>query len=114
MDSGGPGARRLFAEVGIEAGYPDGLIVDAEESCGERSRDGGRVTRYRPDGSMQRVVSLPVPPTTSCCFRGRDLAVLFVSSAEIGLDDAALGTAPCRAASSRVGVRGRPPHRFLG
>ena len=101
MDLGHPGVRRLFAEVGIETGYPDGLTV----------------TRYRPEGSVQRVVSLPVPRTTSCCFRGLDLTALFLTSAKIGLDDTALGVALLWGGVFTItglGVRDRRPHRFLG
>lgn len=117
MDKGRPGRRRLFAELDPESGYPDGLTVDAEDHVWSAHWDGARVTRYRPDGSVERVVSLPVPRTTSCCFGGPDLATLFVTSARIGLDDAALGAAPLSGgifAITGLGVRGRPPHRFLG
>ena len=117
MDAGRPGKRRLFAELDPEAGYPDGLTVDAEDHVWGAHWDGARLTRYRPDGSVERVVKLPVPRTTSCCFGGPDLATLFVTSARIGLDDAALGAAPLSGsvfAITGLGVRGRPPHRFLG
>ena len=117
MDSGRPGKRRLFAELEPKAGYPDGLTVDAEDHVWSAHWDGARVTRYRPDGSVERVVPLPVPRTTSCCFGGPDLATLFVTSARIGLDDAALGAAPLSGgvfAITGLGVRGRLPHQFLG
>jgi sugar lactone lactonase YvrE len=117
MHAGRPGARRLFAELPPEAGYPDGLTVDEEDHVWSAHWDGGRVTRYRRDGSVERVVSLPVPRTTSCCFGGPDLATLYVTSAKIGLDDAAIGAAPLSGsvfAITGLGVRGRLPRRFLG
>jgi sugar lactone lactonase YvrE len=117
MDAGRPGRRRLFAELDPAAGYPDGLTVDAEDHVWGAHWDGGRATRYRPDGSVERVVPLPVPRTTSCCFGGPDLATLFVTSAAIGLDGATLRAAPLSGsvfAVTGLGVRGRQPHRFLG
>lgn len=75
------------------------------------------MTRYRPDGSVERVVKLPVPRTTSCGFGGPDLATLFVTSAARGLDKQVLDAAPLSGsvfAITGLGVRGRLPHRFLG
>ena len=117
MDEGRPGDRRLFAELDPEAGYPDGLTIDAEDHVWSAHWDGGRVTRYRPDGSIERVVSLPVPRTTSCCFGGPGLATLFVTSATIGLDAEARDAAPLSGgvfAVTGLDVRGRLPHQFLG
>lgn len=117
MALGRPGARRLFAQIPETAGYPDGLTVDADDHVWSAHWDGGRVTRYRPDGSVERVVPLPVPRCTSCCFGGGDLATLYVTSASIGLDAAALRAAPLSGgvfAVSGLGVRGRPPGIFLG
>lgn len=117
MDEGRPGRRRLLAELDPRSGYPDGLTIDAEDHVWSAHWDGARLTRYRPDGSVERVVPLPVPRTTSCCFGGPDLATLFVTSARVGLDDVVLAAAPLSGsvfAITGLGVRGRPPHRFLG
>jgi L-arabinonolactonase len=117
MEKGRPGDRRLFAELDADAGYPDGLTIDADDHVWSAHWDGGRVTRYRPDGSVERVVPLPVPRTTSCCFGGADLATLFVTSATIGLDAKARDSAPLSGsvfAVTGLDVRGRLPHKFLG
>ena len=117
MEKGRPRDRRLFAELDAGSGYPDGLTIDADDHVWSAHWDGGRVTRYRPDGSVERVVSLPVPRTTSCCFGGPDLATLFVTSATIGLDADARDRAPLSGgvlAVTGLDVRGRLPHQFLG
>jgi sugar lactone lactonase YvrE len=117
MAKGAPGERRLFASVPEDAGFPDGLTVDAEDHVWSAHWDGGRVTRYRPDGSVERVIAMPVPRCTSCCFGGSDLATLYVTSASIGLDEAMLRAAPLSGsvfAITGTGVRGRLPARFLG
>jgi sugar lactone lactonase YvrE len=117
MDEGRPGDRHIFTQLDADAGYPDGLTIDADDRVWSAHWDGGRVTRYRPDGSVERVVTLPVPRTTSCCFGGPNLATLFVTSATIGLDAEARGAAPLSGsvfAVTGLGVRGRLPHQFLG
>jgi sugar lactone lactonase YvrE len=117
MDAGRPGERRVFAQLDSDAGYPDGLTVDADDHVWSVHWDGGRVTRYRPDGSVERVVVLPVPRPTSCCFGGPDLATLFVTSATIGLDAAACHAAPLSGgvfAITGLAVQGRLPHQFIG
>jgi sugar lactone lactonase YvrE len=117
MASGTPGTARVFARVPEADGYPDGLTVDAEDHVWSAHWGGARVTRYAPDGSIARVVELPVPRCTSCCFGGPELDTLFVTSASIGLDAAALRQAPLSGgvfAITGLGVRGRPAGRFAG
>jgi sugar lactone lactonase YvrE len=117
MDSGRPGARRVFAEVVPAAGYPDGLAIDADNHVWSAHWDGGRITRYRPDGSVELVIPIPVPRPTSCCFGGPDLATLFVTSAAVGIDAGAPDRAPLSGgvfAVTGLNVCGRLPHQFLG
>ena len=80
--------RRSFAKVPEADGLPDGLTVDAE-GCVSRAQWGGwRLTRYDPDGNIERVVKLPVPNPTSCVFGGPDLKDLYVTTAWLLLTDA--------------------------
>ncbi|MFY8106756.1 MAG: SMP-30/gluconolactonase/LRE family protein [Elstera sp.] len=76
------GPRRLFAELTPDEGYPDGLCVDAEDHLWSCHWDGGRITRYRPDGSRERVLTVPMARPTSCCFGGPAMDVLYVTSAQ--------------------------------
>ena len=115
--TGGLGTRRLFAEVPAEAGHPDGLLVDAEDHVWGAHWGGGRLTRYRPDGSVERVVAIPAPQVTSACFGGPDLDILYVTSAAIGMDDEGLAAYPDAGglfAVTGLGIRGRPTRRFAG
>ena len=61
--------------------YPDGVTVDAEGFVWNCKWGGGRVVRYAPDGTVDRVSGLPVPRPTRCAFVGPDLATLAVTSA---------------------------------
>ena len=54
-------SRRVFATLGGEAGFPDGMTVDTEGYLWVAHWGGSRVSRYAPDGSVERVVPMPVP-----------------------------------------------------
>jgi sugar lactone lactonase YvrE len=114
---GRPENRRLFAELSADAGYPDGLCVDAADHVWGAHWGGSRITRYRPDGSIERVLKMPVPRPTSCCFGGPELDILFVTSARIDLSEAELARAPLSGglfAVHGLGVKGLPMPRFGG
>jgi sugar lactone lactonase YvrE len=108
--------RRTFATVAPEAGYPDGLTVDAEGGVWSAHWDGWRITRYRPDGTVDQVVEMPVPRPTCLAFGGPDLDRLYVTSASIGLTADQLADAPLSGGLFEVaaGVRGRAEPRFAG
>lgn len=80
--TGQVGPRRVFAQLTDEEGYPDGLCVDSADHIWSCHWDGARITRYRPDGSRERVLKLPFNRPTSCCFGGADFGVLFITSAQ--------------------------------
>jgi sugar lactone lactonase YvrE len=109
--------RRTLVELADDtAGFPDGLTVDVEDHIWIALWDGWAVHRYRPDGTLDRVVELPVARPTSCAFGGDDLGDLYITSARIGLTAEELEAQP-RAGSVfvlRPGVAGRLPNRFAG
>ncbi len=78
--------RRLFARVPVEEGMPDGLIVDSEGFVWSGHWDGWKLTRYDPDGKIERQIRFPVQHVISFAFGGRDLDQLFVTTAWWGLD----------------------------
>lgn len=93
-ETGALSNRRVFAST-LEAGcYPDGSAVDQEGYLWNAQWAGSRVVRYAPDGSIDRVVSLPVSRPTSCAFGGPDLTTLYITTARVGLSDAALDRQP--------------------
>lgn len=78
---------RVFAVVDEKHGVPDGSTVDAEGHLWSTHWGGWRVTRYRPDGTEDRVIEMPVKSPTSCAFGGPDLRTLYVTSASIEMID---------------------------
>ncbi len=106
--------RRVFCEVAQGEGLPDGATVDAEGYFWSARIFGGRIVRYAPDGSVERVVELPTPQITCCAFGGPNLDVLYVTTASLGMDRDALAADPLagRTFAIDVGIRGLPEPRF--
>ena len=92
--TGEVGPRRSFAKIKPEDGYPDGMTVDAEGFLWNAHWDGWRVTRYDPDGRIDRVLTVPVPKPTSIAFGGPDMTRLFITSASLDMTPQQLAEAP--------------------
>lgn len=75
--------RRVFTRDDADV-MPDGLAVDARGYVWSAKWDGAAVVRYAPDGSVDRVLQMPVARPTSCMFAGEDLRTLVVTSAAGG------------------------------
>lgn len=86
--------RRRFAKVPEADGLPDGLTVDGEGCVWSAQWGGWCITRYDPDGKIERVVKLPAPNPTSCCFGGPNLTDLYVTTAWLMLSGAERQAAP--------------------
>ncbi len=108
--------RREFARIAPEEGRPDGLTVDADGNVWCAIWDGWCVRRYRPDGRLDREISLPVPRPTSCAFGGKDLETLFITSARVRLPERTLADAPLSGGvfALEPGVCGQRPVSFVG
>ena len=110
------GKRRIFARIPEDQGYPDGLTVDILGGVWSAHWDGWRVTRYHPDGRVDKVVKMPVPRPTSCTFGGPNLDRLYVTSASIGLSGEVLTQAPLSGGLFEIDVemQGLPEPQFGG
>jgi sugar lactone lactonase YvrE len=95
--------------VGYERGAPDGSAMDADGFLWNTRPGAGCLIRIAPDGSVDRVVALPVPNPTTCAFGGEDFKTLYITSARTaerlsgGLF--ALRTETPGVAKSRFGLR---------
>ena len=96
--------------------HPDGCTVDAEGGIWVAEVGASRISRYRPDGSLDRSIELPITRPTSVMFGGPDLATLYITSMRFRLSEEDLRQQPlagCLLAVD-VGVRGLPEPMFGG
>ncbi len=82
--------RRTFFELKKEKGegFADGAAMDVEGGYWIAAVGSGTLRRYLPDGTLDRVVPLPVSNPTKPAFGGPDMKTLYVTTTklEIGAD----------------------------
>lgn len=113
--SGTASNRRVFATTAAPA-VPDGATVDAEGFIWNAEWDGWCITRYAPDGRIDRVIDLPVQKVTSCAFGGPGLKTLYITSASRDLTPDQLAAQPLAGhlLALEPGVAGLPEARYRG
>ncbi|KLN59661.1 hypothetical protein WH96_16605 [Kiloniella spongiae] len=84
----------VFVQLFGNDGYPDGMTVDSEGYLWNAQWDGWAITRYKPDGTVDQKIDMPVQRPTSLCFGGEDLKTLFVTSASTRLSPKELAENP--------------------
>ncbi len=114
--SGTTSRRRIFASLAEEDGMPDGLIVDAEGFIWNGHWAGWVLTRYDPDGKIERQIRFPVQHVISCAFGGQDLDELFVTTSCWDFQEADFRSQPHAGDLFRVrpGVCGLVEPEFAG
>jgi sugar lactone lactonase YvrE len=107
---------RDFVSVPAEAGLPDGLVVDAEGCLWSAHWGGWRVTRYRPDGSTERELRLPVANVTCMACGGMNLTELFITTAYAFLSEEERAAQPLAGDVfvAAIDVPGLPEPAFAG
>jgi sugar lactone lactonase YvrE len=113
IDTGTLANRRAFASTEDLGGIPDGATVDSDDHLWSAICEGGKLVRFRPDGSIERIVELPLKLPGSVMFGGAQLDQLYVPT----LSPAFLGREgdPLDGSTFRIdglGVTGRPEPRF--
>jgi D-xylonolactonase len=78
--TGRVGNRRVFVRVNRNSGLPDGLTVDAQGFVWSAEWYGSCISRYDPDGKLERRIRVPAKQTSSLAFGGPDLLDIFVTS----------------------------------
>lgn len=76
---------RVFTHLPPGCGEPDGSAIDADGCLWNAEWGASRIVRYRPDGSIDRAIAVPVSQPTCPCFGGAELNQLFVASALVDL-----------------------------
>ena len=104
----------MFADHTATGERPDGACVDADGGIWMAFFAGRRVVRYRPDGTIDLVVPMPVTNPTCVCFGGHDLRTLYVTSAAKFLTPAQRAAEPLAGSLFAIHglAQGLPEHRF--
>lgn len=112
--SGNLSDERVLHQFPHGAGRPDGGSFDEQGYYWSALFDGGRVVRLSPDGEIVATVTIPALRPTMIAFGGRDRRTAYVTTARIGLDDAALAAQPLSGGvfSFQVDVPGVPEWPF--
>jgi len=108
--------RRPLIRIDKSDGLPDGMTLDSKGGVWVALWGGWSVRRYRPDGSFDLEIKVPVSQVSSCAFGGPDLADLYITTAATGLSEEQLKKQPHAGGlfRCRPSYGGRPPYRFGG
>ena len=116
-ESGAISNRRVAVRVPEGQGNPDGMTIDAEGMLWVAMWQGWQVNRYNPQ-TGEKLMSIPVPVerVTSVAFGGDNLDELYITTARLQLEGAALEDQPHAGGlfKARPGVRGVEGFSFTG
>jgi xylono-1,5-lactonase len=108
---GSLGPRELFLQFAPNWGSPDGMTFDARGGLWVAHWGGGRVSRFLGDGRLDYAINLPASQITSCCFGGKDLDQLFITSASTGSENEKQSGALFQVCTEETGLT---PSLFMG
>jgi sugar lactone lactonase YvrE len=117
VNTGAISNRRTAVKFPGDRGRPDGMTIDSDGNLWVALFSGSGVVCCDPrTGKFLERIDAPASQTTSCAFGGPELRDLFITSASVGLDDAARAREPHAGGIfvARPGVRGVPAFSFAG
>jgi L-arabinonolactonase len=118
LDTGNVANRRTFTSIDTSGGgAADGATVDSEGFLWSAQVYTGKLIRFAPDGSTDRVIDMPVKKVTSVMFGGPNLDVLFVTSMAKPPLPRFPGDGVLRGSLFAIydlGIQGVPESRFAG
>jgi sugar lactone lactonase YvrE len=86
--------RRSYVTLGEGEGFADGATVDSEGGYWMANVAAGALRRYRPDGSLDRVIALPFSNPTKPAFGGPGLRTLYVTTTQMAMPAVMTPTMP--------------------
>lgn len=75
--------RKVLITLDRDDGLPDGMTVDAEGFIWVARWFGSGLSRYDPDGKLERKIKIPAAQTSSLTFGGKEYNEIFVTSAAV-------------------------------
>lgn len=114
LQSGELKNRRPFITFDVTGGIPDGLTTDEDGGIWVAFFGGGEVRRFDPSGELTHVVTLPVKQVTSCCFGGKDMSELFITTARYAMNSESLAREPLAGSLFKLSTtfKGSKSHRY--
>ncbi|MDG1275948.1 MAG: SMP-30/gluconolactonase/LRE family protein [Algoriphagus sp.] len=86
---------RIAVDIPENLGFPDGMCIDREGMLWVAHYSGSGVYRWNPvTGKLLDKIELPVPHVTSCCFGGKNLDMLLITTAQENLTESQLKEFP--------------------
>ena len=81
METGRLANRTALIDYRKEAGDFDGMTIDAEGMLWIAHWGGFQISRWDPIKRKKLMkIDLPVPKVSSCCFGGKDMSTLFITT----------------------------------
>jgi len=108
--------RRVFIDLSADKAVCDGATVDAEGCYWFTMPFKGKVRRYDPGGKLMRNIDLPVDVPTCCEFGGKNLDILYITTATLNRTPGELASQPWAGGllALDVGVKGLAACEFVG
>jgi sugar lactone lactonase YvrE len=95
LESGEIEFEKVAIQIPEELGFPDGMCIDQEGMLWVAHYGGSGVYRWNPEtGKLLDKIELPVPHVTSCCFGGKNLDMLLITTAQENLTESQLKEFP--------------------
>jgi len=108
-ENGSISNKKAIIRVPEEYGSPDGMSIDDEGMLWIAHWGGSCVRRWNPaTGQVLEIITVDAPHVTSCCFGGRNLDTLYITTARSGLTEDQLQEFPASGGLfiGRPGVKG--------
>lgn len=84
--TGNVGNRQTAIHIPDGMGVPDGMCIDSQGTLWIAHYYGARVTRWNPvSGELLESIPVPAGNVTSCCFGGRDMKDLYITTSGMNL-----------------------------
>lgn len=104
--------RSVFVQDPERPGVLDGLAVDEEGNVWSARWGCGKVVCYDPSGKPVDSISVPARQPSSCCFGGKNMGMLFITSARYRIKEEEIGELDSVLFVCETGVRGMKGYTF--
>ena len=109
--------RRVAVKIPNGIGAPDGMTIDVEGNLWVALWGGGIVGKFNPlTGELIQKIKVPAPNVSSCAFGGKNLDILFITTARQWMNQEQLKKYPLSGGlfSVKPGVRGVQAEFYTG